>query len=255
MGTTLVGSPDTVAKGIKRLLEYSQGGFGGILFRAHEWANAGADDAQLRTVRPLRDAATSRDVRLIERHAAVRPILELGCGGGRDSATLAAAGHRVIGIDRSAKAIEKARQRVPTGTFQCQDLRVPFPVGEAAAGVVIASLSLHYFPWVETEELVRRVRRTLMPGGCAAVPAQLDQRPSLRSGRASAIEANYYNVDGEPKRFFDRASVDRLFGDGWRTIELRRMGDRPVRSPQGRLGDGSWSARRAHPSLHASLSS
>ena len=39
MGTTLVGSPPTVIKGITRLLEYSQGGFGGILFRAHEWAN------------------------------------------------------------------------------------------------------------------------------------------------------------------------------------------------------------------------
>jgi limonene 1,2-monooxygenase len=39
MGTTLVGSPPTVIKGINRLLEYSQGGFGGILFRAHEWAN------------------------------------------------------------------------------------------------------------------------------------------------------------------------------------------------------------------------
>ena len=38
-GTTLVGSPDTVAKGIERLLGYSQGGFGGILFRAHEWAD------------------------------------------------------------------------------------------------------------------------------------------------------------------------------------------------------------------------
>ncbi|MGE0420131.1 MAG: LLM class flavin-dependent oxidoreductase [Acetobacteraceae bacterium] len=38
MGTTLVGSPETVIKGIKRLQEYSQGGFGGILFRAHEWA-------------------------------------------------------------------------------------------------------------------------------------------------------------------------------------------------------------------------
>ena len=38
-GTTLVGSPDTVAKGIKRLLSYSNGGFGGLMFRAHEWAN------------------------------------------------------------------------------------------------------------------------------------------------------------------------------------------------------------------------
>jgi len=38
MGTTLVGNPETVANGIRRLLEYSKGGFGGILFRAHEWA-------------------------------------------------------------------------------------------------------------------------------------------------------------------------------------------------------------------------
>ncbi len=38
-GTTLVGSPETVAKGIERLLEYTEGGCGGILFRAHEWAN------------------------------------------------------------------------------------------------------------------------------------------------------------------------------------------------------------------------
>ena len=39
MGTTLVGSPDTVVRGIQRLQGYSGGGFGGVLFRAHEWAN------------------------------------------------------------------------------------------------------------------------------------------------------------------------------------------------------------------------
>jgi len=38
-GTTLVGTPDTVIKGIERLVELSQGGFGGLLFRAHEWAS------------------------------------------------------------------------------------------------------------------------------------------------------------------------------------------------------------------------
>ncbi len=38
MGTTLVGSPDTVAKGIQTLLDFTKGGCGGILFRAHEWA-------------------------------------------------------------------------------------------------------------------------------------------------------------------------------------------------------------------------
>lgn len=39
LGTTLVGSPETVAKGIERLLGYSDGGFGGVMFRAHEWAD------------------------------------------------------------------------------------------------------------------------------------------------------------------------------------------------------------------------
>jgi limonene 1,2-monooxygenase len=38
MGTTLVGSPETAIKGIERLVALSRGGFGGLLFRAHEWA-------------------------------------------------------------------------------------------------------------------------------------------------------------------------------------------------------------------------
>jgi limonene 1,2-monooxygenase len=38
MGTTLVGSVDTVVRGIQHLERLSDGGFGGVLFRAHEWA-------------------------------------------------------------------------------------------------------------------------------------------------------------------------------------------------------------------------
>ncbi len=38
-GNTLVGSPDLVARGIEALVARSQGGFGGVLFRAHDWAD------------------------------------------------------------------------------------------------------------------------------------------------------------------------------------------------------------------------
>lgn len=38
MGTTLIGSPDKISEGIEYLLDLSQGGFGGMLFRANEWA-------------------------------------------------------------------------------------------------------------------------------------------------------------------------------------------------------------------------
>ncbi len=37
-GTTIVGSPETVAAGIRRLLEFTGGGAGAVLFRSHEWA-------------------------------------------------------------------------------------------------------------------------------------------------------------------------------------------------------------------------
>ncbi len=39
MGTTLVGSPETIIKGINHLISASKGGVGGFMFRAHEWAN------------------------------------------------------------------------------------------------------------------------------------------------------------------------------------------------------------------------
>jgi hypothetical protein len=31
---------------------------------------------------------------------------------------------------------------------------------------------------------------------------------------------NYYLVDGQPKRFFDRASVDALFANGWEVLDI-----------------------------------
>src|SRR5262249_51119518 len=112
---------------------------------------------------PSEDRWLERWLPLIGERAAGVPILELGCGGGRDSGDLAAAGHRVVGIDRSEMAIARARARVPSAEFHCQDIRAPWPVERA--GVALASLSLHYFPWDETAALVERIRRILQPRG------------------------------------------------------------------------------------------
>ena len=38
-GSTLVGSPDLIARGIERLIALSDGGFGGLMFRAQDWAS------------------------------------------------------------------------------------------------------------------------------------------------------------------------------------------------------------------------
>ncbi len=154
---------------------------------------------------------------LIAERTAGRAILELGCGGGRDSQTLAAAGHGVIGIDLSDKAIARARARVTAGQFHVQDVRAPFPADEGL-GVILASLSLHYFDWAETLALVARVQRHLRPGGI--VLCRLNSTADVHHGATGhpRLADNYYLVDGAPKRFFDRAAVDALFGPGWRVL-------------------------------------
>jgi len=156
---------------------------------------------------------------LIGERAAGLPILELGCGGGRDSEVLAAAGHRVVGIDRSEAGVARSRARVPSGEFHCQDLRAAFPAERV--GIVLASLSLHYFPWNETVELVSRIRRALMPGGVLLCRLNSTNDHHFGASGHPAIDENFYLVDGAPKRFFDRAAIDRLFAPGWRCLSKK----------------------------------
>jgi len=154
---------------------------------------------------------------LIAERMADQPILELGCGGGRDSATLVATGYAVVGIDLSPTAVDRARTRVSGGQFHVQDVRDPFPIG-GGLGVILASLSLHYFDWSETLALVTRVRDHLRPGG--VVLCRLNSTADIHHGASGhpRIDDNFYLVDGAPKRFFDGAAVDTLFADGWRVL-------------------------------------
>lgn len=154
-------------------------------------------------------------------------MLELGCGGGRDTATLVEAGHRVVAVEVSADAVARARERVPSAEVHCRDIRAAFPVGDGGAGVAIASLSLHYFPWGETCILAERVRRVLRPQGVLLCRLNSTNDRHFGASGHPEIDKDYYLVEGEPKRFFDRATVDRLFASGWSTLGVEeRMIDR-----------------------------
>ena len=155
---------------------------------------------------------------LIASKAEGSPILELGCGSGRDTQVLADVGHRVVGVDLSASAIKKAADRVPNCQFYCQDIRAPFPVH--TTNVVLASLSLHYFPWSETVALVGRIRDALRPSGLLLCRLNSTEDHHFGANGHPEIEPNYYLVNGEPKRFFDRAAVEELFANGWSILRL-----------------------------------
>jgi SAM-dependent methyltransferase len=142
-------------------------------------------------------------------------VLELGCGGGEDSGVIANAGHRIVGIDLSAEAVAKARLAVPLGEFHCQDVRAAFPTGQSV-GVIVASLSLHYFEWHETEVLVSRIRTALRPKGILLCRLNSINDHHYGASGHSRIADDYFLVDDKPKRFFNRKAVEALFAKGWR---------------------------------------
>jgi SAM-dependent methyltransferase len=159
---------------------------------------------------------------LVAERAGAAPVLELGCGTGRDSAVLVRAGLRVVGIELSTESVAAAQARVPHGAeFHCRDFRSPFPLADGSVGVVLASLSLHYFAWDETLALARRIHRVLRPGG--VLLCRLNSVNDFHHGAIGPPpkgEDSFYLVDGVPKRFFDRAAVERLFTEGWRMLHL-----------------------------------
>jgi SAM-dependent methyltransferase len=156
---------------------------------------------------------------LIRARSAGAPLLELGCGTGRDTATLAGAARRVLAIDRSLVCLAAAKLRAPGAEFHRQDILDLFPV--AGAGVVVASLSLHYFPWPETVSLVGRIHRTLLPRGILLCRLNSTADRHFGARGHERIAENFYRVSGKLKRFFDREAVDALFANGWRTLGVQ----------------------------------
>jgi len=160
---------------------------------------------------------------LIAVHTLDAPVLELGCGEGRDTAALLAAGHAVIALDRDPRALAEARTRSPGASYFQQDLLAPLPLAPESVGVVLASLCLHYFAWPETMQLVRRIRDVLRPEGLLITRVNsINDHNHGASGHPMLAE-NLYIVDGKTKRFFDRDSLDAVFSHGWHPISIREQ--------------------------------
>jgi SAM-dependent methyltransferase len=166
----------------------------------------------------LHDPWLGRWLPMLQESADSLPVLEIGCGTGADTSTLVGAGLSVLAFDLSATSVAAARLRAPQARISCQDIRDPFPLRPGEAGAVVASLTLHYFPWQETLELVSRIRQTLKPGGLLLCRLNSVQDKNFGATGHPAIEPNYYLVDGQAKRFFDEQGVDELFATGWKVL-------------------------------------
>ncbi|KAB2840460.1 MAG: class I SAM-dependent methyltransferase [Burkholderiales bacterium] len=151
-------------------------------------------------------------------HAKGAGILELGCGEGWDTQSLSQLGVPVSAIDQDATALDQARARAPGASYFLQDLRKPFPVADGSVGIVLASLSLHYFSWPETSELMANIHKALRPGGLLLCRLNSINDHNHGASGHPQIAENFYLVEGRPKRFFDQESLAALFATGWQML-------------------------------------
>lgn len=127
-------------------------------YRANEGGeegHAGLSDTLLRLIleEPLRE----------------RTLLDVGCGSGRLTFALAEEAGRIIGIDQSGEAIERARQRASTlgldhVTFLCCDAERIHYRDLGAIDLVVANLCM-------SDEIIRRAAAVLAPGRFIAFAA------------------------------------------------------------------------------------
>jgi cyclopropane fatty-acyl-phospholipid synthase-like methyltransferase len=91
-------------------------------------------------------------------------VLELGCGGGGPVTKQLAERHKLLGVDISARQVERARERVPNATFQKADATgLTFDAGTFDA--VVSLYMLGHVPRAEQAPLLSSIASWLRPDG------------------------------------------------------------------------------------------
>ena len=142
------------------------------------------------------------------------PIIDLGCGFGNDTLYLCERGYPVISCDYAQEALDRLTHFIPCPDTRCFDMREGLPFPDDSALVVIADLSLHYFSEADTRRIIADIARVLADGGHLIARVNSVRDTGYGAGQGVEIEPNYYEIQGNKKRFFDKGQINRFFA-GW----------------------------------------
>jgi cyclopropane fatty-acyl-phospholipid synthase-like methyltransferase len=114
------------------------------------------------------------------------PVLDAGCGTGENALFFAARGHRVIGIDFVAEAIDRARRKAAERgiavEFLLKDALTMGDWGERFTSVVDSGL-FHVFSNDDRRRYVEGLTRVTEPGGRLFLLCFSDQEPGTEGPR------------------------------------------------------------------------
>jgi ubiquinone/menaquinone biosynthesis C-methylase UbiE len=142
----------------------------------------------------------------------VADIADLGCGTADDGALFAQAGHRVVGIDRSAGMLAYASRKLP-GLVTQADLR-RLPVASQSIDGIWCCAALLHVAHDQTMEALREMRRILRRDGCLVLVTA--------AGQGARLEPVPYDP-GTQRWFFYREPVqleEQLSDAGLRVVTL-----------------------------------
>lgn len=149
-------------------------------------------------------------------------IVDLGCGLGNNTFYLLQKGKEVLACDYSEVAIETLQKEAPQAKTCFFDMTKRFPIQDDYTEIVIADLSIHYFPEDTTKQIIQEIKRILKPNGVLLF-------------RVNAVDdfnfiANHENLDDhfiwqpkwkKSKRLFDEESIEYFFQD-WKIEKLQK---------------------------------
>ena len=138
-------------------------------------------------------------------------VLDVGCGTGRVTARLEAAGAQVVGMDRDPRMLELARARVRGPLLVADAHQLPFPAEVFDLALAVAVLEFVADPWQVVAEMARVTRR----GGRLVIGALNRASPWGLAHRARLGEPPW-----APARFLTRRQLLAL-GTGVGRARLR----------------------------------
>ena len=139
------------------------------------------------------------------------PILDLGCGGGNNTLYLTERGFKVVACDYSKYALEKIDKCFTGVKTVLADISQPLPFKDQEFGLIIADLSLHYFDSETTKNIMKELKRILVPGGSVLARVNSVEDINHVAGQGGKLEENFYFVEGYNKRFFTKDDAKKFF--------------------------------------------
>lgn len=171
-------------------------------------------------------------------------VLDLGCGQGHDAIRLARLMLKVTAVDLSANAIQLAREKAEVENlkinFRQMDMSNGLDFADSSFDVVLANLSLHYFPRIQTELILQEIKRILEPNGVLCLHVNSSEEGEKRRANGSIVcelePGLFLERDGVTRRYFAQNILELLL-ENWKILHLEK---RVLLGEKGQIRKTCW---------------